>query len=41
VNEDDYQLLTKNPVRHQILWKECWLAVLRSAASSGDGGPQL
>ena len=37
VSEDTYHLLTKNPVRHQILWKECWLAVLNRTASPGDG----
>lgn len=34
MGEDDGQLLMKNPVRHQILWKECWLAALTGAAES-------
>ncbi|MBO0887055.1 MAG: hypothetical protein J2O38_06620 [Acidimicrobiales bacterium] len=31
LSEDDYQLLMRNPVRLQILWKERWLAVLGSS----------
>lgn len=38
MNEDDYQLLTTSSLRHQILWKECWLALLRRAADLGDDG---
>lgn len=38
LSEGAYQQLTKNPVRHQILWKQCWLAVLRTAGELSNGG---